>query len=706
VSPTRRLVLGTIVLLLDGASGVAWGQITTASPVVEMEPVVVVSSRYPEGTLASTVFDSVSLDRETITGAPQDRLDDLLKMEVPGFSLFRRTSSDVANPTTQGPSLRNIGPNGAGRTLVLLDGVPQNDPFGGWVYWHRLPSALLGNISVVQGGGAGLFGNNALGGTVYLTRHQPGTLSASLTAGDHDAFEGTVISSLNAGPVRVSTTLHGQTTAGYPIVRADQRGPIDMQADSSSHLFESGVSATLDSGTEVVIRAAWFEEQRGNGTPYTGNHSEAFDLSLGIRGPKGDVQWETMLFYQGRRFQSTFSSVNEDRTAETPALDQYEVPAHSLGFSFTTTFAGGISLPHADKDESKLVTGVDARWIEGETRERFRFLDGGFLNHREAGGTQWLVGTFAEQTWKVSPELTVVLGGRADYWSIQDGSRRESVLATGAMLLEDEFPDRDGVVANGRLGIRYALTESVALKAAAYTGFRVPTLNELYRPFRVRNDITGANHALEPEQLVGVDLGFDWELHESLRVGVTSFWNRLNDAVANVTIQPGPGIAADGTVIPPGGVFRQRQNLDAVSTVGMEIQADWKPAEWLSLSTAYLLTHTEVSASSDDLDGNELAQAPAHVITGALTLQPHEKWLVLLQARYGAEQFEDDLNHLVLASYLVWDAAITYRLSADLSVSLVAENLFDREVETGRSGDGIVTIGAPRWVGVKVKWEF
>ncbi|MEZ0276768.1 MAG: TonB-dependent receptor, partial [Roseimicrobium sp.] len=425
-----------------------------------------------------------------------------------------------------------------------------------------------------------------------------------------------------------------------------------------------------------------------------------------IRGPEGDVRWETMLFYQGRRFESTFSSVNEDRTAETPALDQYEVPAHSLGFSFTTTFAGGIPLPGADKVESKLVTGVDARWIEGETREHFRFVDGAFLNDRRAGGTQWLVGAFAEQMWKMSPDLLIVMGGRADYWSLQGGSRVERSIATGTTLLDDEFPDRDGVVANGRLGAVYSLTQELKIKTSAYTGFRVPTLNELYRPFRVRNDITGANDALEPERLVGLDLGMQWDPDSTLHFGVTAFWNRLSDAVANVTVQQGPGVAPDGTVIPDGGVFRQRQNLEAVSTVGVELEAQWKPAKWMGLSAGYLFTHTEVSTDSGDLDGNELAQAPAHVFTGALTWHPHERWQVLLQARYGSEQFEDDLNDLVLGSYIVWDAAITCRLRQDLSVSLVAENLFDRTVETGRSGDGLVTVGAPRWIGVKMKWEF
>ena len=676
------------------------------APPVELKPVEVVSSRYPEQALSQSAFGMTVIDRAEIAQLPQSRLDEVLKTAVPGFSLFRRSSSLVANPTTQGPSLRNIGPNGAGRTLVLLDGIPQNDPFGGWVHWHRLPPSLLGNVTVVRGGGAGLFGNNALGGTIYLTRHAPQTLSASALVGDRETYEGTLMSSLEAGPFRISTTLHGQTTEGYPVIRDSQRGPVDIRADSSSYLFESGISTTLASGTEVTLRGSWFTEERGNGTPLTGNRTEGLDLSLGFRGPAGDVQWESMLFYQGRHFESTFSSVNDDRTAETPALDQYEVPAHSLGFSFTTTFAGGVPLPHVERDESKLIVGVDGRWIEGETRERFRFVEGKFLNNREAGGEQILAGVFAEQTWTLSPDWQVTLGGRADYWRISSGSRVEKSIATGATLLDDDYADRDGVVANGRLGAVYKVTEEFKLRGAAYTGFRIPTLNELYRPFRVRNDITGANDALEPERLTGVESGFTWEPVADVHFGATVFWNYLSDAVANVTVLNGPGAAPDGTVVPEGGVYRQRQNIDAVSTTGVELEAAWKPAKWLGLSAGYLYTFTEVRADSPALDGRELAQAPAHVLTGALTVQPHPKWQAMLQARYGSKQFEDDLNSLVLASYVVWDAAVNYQVNDRMSVGLVMENVFDREVETGRSGDGIVSVGAPRWFGVKVKWDF
>ncbi len=667
---------------------------------------VVVSERYPEPSLEQSAFGLTSLSRDELADFPQGTLDDLLRSAVPGFSLFRRTSSEVANPTTQGPTLRNIGPNGAGRTLVVLDGVPQNDPFGGWVYWSRLPPALLGSVDVVRGGGAGLFGNNALGGTLHLTRRQPRTLSLDLTAGDHETFGGTLLTSLPAGAWQVSLAMHGQTTGGYPIIRQDQRGPIDIDADSSSYLFEGSVSRVLESGAEMWARASWFEEERGNGTPYTGNRTEALDLSLGLRGPEGDVRWETVFFYQDRTFASTFSSVNEDRTAETPALDQHEVPAHSFGWSFTTTFAGGLLVPGAEREGSRLITGVDARWIEGETRERFRFVDGAFLNHRVAGGEHLLLGMFAEQTWRLSPDLLLVLGGRADYWRLSSGRRVERTLATGAALLDDDFPDRDGAVANGRLGLAYELSEAVQVKSSAYTGFRVPTLNELYRPFRVRNDVTGANDALEPERLVGVEAGVTWKHEDKLTLGATVYWNRLHDAVANVTLLQGPGTAPDGTFIPAGGVFRQRRNVDSVTTTGVELDARWTPEPWLGFEAGYLYSQTEVHAASRELNGRELAQAPAHVLTGGITLQPDKRWRFALLARYGGEQFEDDLNTLVLGSYVVWDASLSCRVREDLTVSLVIQNLFDREVETGRSADGIVSVGAPRWFGVKVQWEF
>src|SRR3982751_981190 len=151
--------------------------------------VTVEADRIPDAE-AGAPFSITTLDAEDLRGAPELRLDDILRQEIPGFSLFRRNSSLTANPTTQGVTLRNFGPNGAGRTLVLLDGIPLNDPFAGYVLWSQVPPASLDSVVVVSGGGAGLFGNEALAGTIFL-QSQPGATTAGYaeaSMGNHGTY--------------------------------------------------------------------------------------------------------------------------------------------------------------------------------------------------------------------------------------------------------------------------------------------------------------------------------------------------------------------------------------------------------------------------------------------------------------------------------------------------------------------------------------
>lgn len=130
-----------------------------------VDTVVVEAARLPPSP-ADKAFSIVTIDGEAIAGAP--RLDQALTA-TPGVQLFRRTSSQASNPTTQGISVRSIAGSGASRALVLLDGVPQNDPFGGWVLWTGLPTIAVEQAQVVRGAGAGPYGAGALTGTIQLS---------------------------------------------------------------------------------------------------------------------------------------------------------------------------------------------------------------------------------------------------------------------------------------------------------------------------------------------------------------------------------------------------------------------------------------------------------------------------------------------------------------------------------------------------------
>ncbi len=688
---SRRIL---IALLSLNASVPAHAQEAVA------DRVIVKDSRLPD-TETTAPFSIHAVDAEELRRAPQLRLDDLLRAKVPGFSLFRRNSSRTANPTTQGVTLRNFGPSGAGRTLVLLDGIPLNDPFAGYVLWHQVPPASLDAVLVQPGGGAGLFGNAALAGTIFLLSKPLRETSAALegVVGNQETYETSVAATVAQPRFAVALFADWFSTAGYHVIARDQRGPVDTRADSESSLVS--LQAEWQIGPETTLRVGGrrFGDERGNGTRLTKNSTTGEDVSAVLTQELRSWQSELQLtiYGQRRRFRSTFSSVNATRTIETPALDQFHVPANALGGSAVWSMLAS---------EHRLVVGGDARSVEGETNERFLWNGTTFRRLREAGGAQIFAGLFAEDTWTITPQATIVGGLRVDHWELFDGFRRETERATGAIVTDSRFADRDGNEINGRLGLRLQATNELTVRGAFYSGFRVPTLNELYRPFRVGNDVTEANAALEPEHLLGGEMALEWQATRTFRLSGTGFVNRLEDAVSNVTIGVGPGTFNPGGFIPAGGVLRQRQNVDLVVAPGFEATADWQIVPTVRLRSSYLFTHPTIERAADPaLQGKLLAQTPAHVLTAGAEWIPVRNWFVSAQVRYSARQFEDDQNSRVLAPFTTVDTAVRYEFSVRASAALRVENLFNAEIESGRSADGLVTLGAPRLVSLQIRWQ-
>ncbi|MEK7724192.1 MAG: TonB-dependent receptor plug domain-containing protein, partial [Acidobacteriota bacterium] len=139
----------------------------TPTPTPEIREEVVITANRTETRLEETPASIVSLSKEEIKTNASPVIDDVLRQSV-GFSLFRRSNSRNANPTTQGASFRGIGSSGASRSLVLLEGVPLNDPFGGWILWNRVPTVAIERVEVLRGGASSLYGSNALSGAINI----------------------------------------------------------------------------------------------------------------------------------------------------------------------------------------------------------------------------------------------------------------------------------------------------------------------------------------------------------------------------------------------------------------------------------------------------------------------------------------------------------------------------------------------------------
>ena len=671
----------------------------SATPVVTLPPLVVSATRAPQDPATLPLAVEV-IGGDTLRDSPTLTLDDTLRRSA-AFSLFRRTGSLTANPTAQGVSLRGIGPSGASRALVLLDGVPVNDPFGGWIAWSKLPVSTLERVEIVRGGGSPAWGGASLGGVVHLlstpllpprdasdftagsatNRLDPVVGQLSATVGDFRTRAAEASATLATPSGRDAFRLDASTfaTDGVSLVRAP--GAIDVAADSEHERAGLTWARRIDETTTFTASARAWREDRGNGTPYQRNGAEEFFASATLAGaPTAGPAWSVTVYGQDQDFRSTFSAVNPARTAETPASDQYAVPATAVGASAQLTWGDG-----AATDSAVTTAGADVRRVDGETREYFFFNGADFTRERRAGGVQTVAGLFVTHARPLAPDLTATAGARLDATRRTDGFRRETVRATGAAVLDETYADRDDHAFSPSLGLAWRATDTLTARAAAYAAYRTPTLNELYRPFRIGAITTQANPDLDPETLLGGELGLDYAAPDARHgLRLTVFQNELSDAVANVTVDP---------------VTRQRRNLDSTRVRGLEVGAFWQPVPALRLDADYLLSDARVRSGgpgAEPLDGRRLAQVPRRTVSLGASWQATAALELDLRARWFSAQFEDDLNTLELASATRLDLAARYALTPRLRLVLAVENLLDAEIETARTAAGLVSVAPPR----------
>jgi outer membrane receptor protein involved in Fe transport len=352
----------------------------------------------------------------------------------------------------------------------------------------------------------------------------------------------------------------------------------------------------------------------------------------------------------------------------------------------------------------ELRLGADWRRTTGRTKELYSFVNGAATRNRVAGGESQTYGGFAEASFETGP-LTITGAARLDRWQIENGILHERVLATGAVLTDASYPDRSGWEPTGRAGIAWHPAGAVTLRSAAYLGWRLPTLNELYRPFRVGADATAANAFLDPERLKGVEVGADYRFLSTARVGVTLFANRLRDAIANVTLGGGPGVFPGVGFVAAGGKYSQRQNLDAIDAWGVELDGGVTIGRFsLTASYAHVRAKVKASGPARALDGRRPAQTPHDSASATLGWQSVAGARASLSAHFVGAQSEDDLGSQILPDATTFDAAVTMPLKGRLSIEARAENITDARVVAGISGAGIVERATPRtfWLGLRL----
>lgn len=638
--------------------------------------VIVVTGQGLDQTPAAPAYDVQQIDRDELASTASGRIEDALS-SVAGFQQFRRSDSRAANPTAQGVTLRALGGNASSRSLVLLDGVPMIDPFFGHVPLAAIAPERLASARVTRGGGAGAFGSGAVAGTIELQ---------SAGADQLDLIDGRLLAS-DRGDTELSGSLSPRLGSGFAVVsgrwdRGDgfwttptnQRVAASVPAKYESWSVGLRGVAPFTPDIELQARGLAFGDARTLRFKGADSTSEGQDASVRLVG-KGPWQFDVLGYVQARNFTNiVISSSSYKKT-----LDQRDTPA--------TGWGGKAELRPPVGGDHVLRLGSDWRVATGTMFEDSYNSSGAVTARRSAGGRNSDVGFYLEDDWALGA-LTLTAGARADRWSVADGFFHEA-NAAGTVTTDNHFANRAGWDGSLRGGAVLRLGDGVELRGSAYSGLRQPTLNELYRPFTVFPVVTRANAGLTNERLVGYEGGIDYAPLAGVRLSLTAFDNRVEHAIANVTI---------------GTNLRERRNVDAIHARGIEAGLDARLGTvTLSGSLAWTDAKVEASGASAALNGKRPAQTPRLAASASVAWKPAEGWNMALRLKHVGAQFEDDLQTDVLPPATTLDSFVEVPVRAGVSLVLRGENLTDETVVT-RNQAGSLDLGAPRtlWAGLRI----
>ncbi|MGI8545594.1 MAG: TonB-dependent receptor [Aridibacter sp.] len=662
------------------------------SPASLRENVTVTANRTE--TLHDETPQSINtLSKKDLETTASPAIDDALRQTV-GFSLFRRSNSRNANPTTQGTSLRGINASGASRSLVLFDGIPLNDAFGGWIYWSRVPNIAVERIEVLRGGSSSLYGSDALGGTINIIPRKANEkfmISAEIYGGTQNTFSGSTFLGFKQNNWSADVVASTFQTKGYKDVDEDERGLVDDFSNSRNTNFSGTIARDFGDSANLFFKTIYFGEARNNGTPVQKNRTHFRQFAFG-----GDFEISNFIsqisdsfnnssfnfrVYGGTQvFDQTFSAVADDRNSENLVRLQ-RVPSQNFGFSsqFSTVF----------KNQTFLA-GFEANEVRGSSNE-IGYFGGRATSKLGTGGRERTYGIYFQDFAKIGEKIILIGSLRFDSWKNSRALSSLLSLSTNRTTTTI-FPDRSENALSPSGSILFQATDEFSLYFNASRSFRSPTLNELYRGFRVGSVITDPNENLSAEKANNFETGVSYGKRNFYLRG-NFYWTQISEAVSNVTLNTTPSL-----------IFRQRQNAGETRIRGLEIEAETRVSNF-NFNFGYLLADAEFAdfPSNPELEGLRLPQVPLHQFTFQTRYQNTNGWSFALQGRAASGQFDDDLNQFRLEPYFQLDAFGAKRFSEKWQIFVGVENVFNSRYSIGKTP--IRSVSSPINMRIGIRWN-
>lgn len=671
---------------LTGPSAISSLKVKLRVRSVSQEVTVTAATR-ADAKIEDLPVSATVLTGHEVSDSPAQSLDQLL-LATPGVNL-QEPPSFAQHPTSNAVSMRGLGGE---RALVLLDGVPLNDPFFGYVQWNLVPLDSIEHVEVVRGGGSSLWGSYAMSGVMNVVTKEPSgnNLSFFESYGSDNTYQLGGGGDLLANRwLKLSARADRFSTDGYNTTPKDQRGPLDVATSFHQNSVQTNALFGTSDDFTGYLRGNYHNNEQLLTTASGLNNEHDAGLTGGLKKRFADTSYlEVNSWFRHSRFVTFNTDVPSNGTVGFQEFVQnvHTTPADDFGASaqWTKSLGRKIELVQIGTDFRR-IAGHDSAAIFDETGTQVRTDLG--------KGKQQFTGLFGQLAVKPFPiPLELTLSARYDHFRNYDGFDGNP----GGSGLQ---PDKDKNSFDPRLAVRYKVTSGLALRGAVYRAFRAPTLDNLYRGFSTTSGTFLPNSQLDPETMVGGEVGTDWRIGR-FTSGLTVFRNDVHNLIGSRNL-------ADSE-LPPGFFFGSKNiNVGKVRSEGIEWNAEYAFTSTLSGSMAYTLTSSRVLENPEDPAsvGRQSPNIPRNFAVAGLRWRPQPRWNMALLGRWVDRSFGDSDSTLPQDSHFVADAHVDYQLNRMVQLFASASNLFDRNYVATNNGFEPEKLGPPfqAFVGVRLQ---
>jgi len=621
------------------------------------------------------------LNREQVQSMPETGLDQIIN-KIPGIWTFTIPTGQL-HPTGQPFNIRGFGTSTTINTLVMVDGVPMNDPYFRTVDWSMVSKDAIQSIEVIRGGGASsLWGNMAMGGIVNIITKEPTRTGASADAnyGSFNTFNGAAGGSIRFNDrLKVGLDYAHQNSSGYNLTPSQyQNGNLVATASKVDNVTFSTYLTPSDN--LKILAKAYYHQAYEDGLVWEFAHN-SWSTYRFLLGATYQLDEKSAINFSGWAGGGTFGTINVASGSYTlnniNAINQFISQTETA----PNNNQGGSVFYQLDTEYVKDVkVGVDARrtyvtdninLFASATSAPTTFINQG--EHR-------LEGIFAQGTLAVpNIPLYITVGLRGDFYQALNASQFTVNSATNNII-----PNSSASSFDPRVGLKYYLTNELILRGAVYRNFSEPGMNQMYRSFASGTSFTTTNPNLQPMTNVGEEVGFDFKWRE-YSLSATYFNNNLDNFIDFVKICntnagcAAPFITAAG-LSPAFTTVNQYNNVGSANIRGFEVIGGWQPLPQLKFTAGFTQTTAQLTSTNFptlEFTGVQLGQVPYWTINVGAEWRPLPELAFNINLKSFPSYWNDTGHTQWNEGATLVDLGASYAVAKNVDLYGIIQNLFN-----------------------------